>query len=245
MEPIDQARALIASARRLAVLTGAGMSAESGVPTFRDSLTGIWARFDPEQLATREAFRADPARVWRWYAERRAGVLRAEVHAGHRALAKACDRFERFSLVTQNVDGLHTRAGSREVRELHGNILASRCFDECGVRIEQPQALPSGEPPRCPACGAHLRPDVVWFGEALDPSTLAGAEHDLTRADLVLVVGTSGMVHPAAGLPYSAQRAGARVVIVNPNSSDIDDVADLIVAQTAAVALPALFDLTR
>jgi NAD-dependent deacetylase len=241
MSPFDAARGLLASARRVAVLTGAGMSAESGVPTFRDALTGLWARFDPAQLATPEAFRADPALVWRWYAERRAGVARAHPHAGHRALAAAAASFERFALVTQNVDGLHARAGSPEVIELHGNILVSRCFDECGLQIADPGALPPGEPPHCPACGAWLRPGVVWFGEALDEATLARAEREVAQAEVVLVVGTSGLVYPAAGLPRARGAAGAKVVVVNPNPSDIDDVADVIVAASAAQALPALF----
>ncbi|MDZ7652280.1 MAG: NAD-dependent deacylase [Burkholderiaceae bacterium] len=241
MSPLDTARALLESARRVAVLTGAGMSAESGVPTFRDALTGLWARFDPAQLATPAAFRADPALVWRWYAERRAGVLRAQPHAGHRALAAAAAHFERFALVTQNVDGLHARAGSPEVIELHGNILASRCFDECGLHIDDPAELPPGEPPRCPACGAWLRPGVVWFGEALDAAMLARAEREVAQAELVLVVGTSGLVYPAAGLLGLARAAGAKVVIVNPNPSDIDAAAHVIVAASAAHALPVLF----
>lgn len=242
MSPIDEVRVLLGRARHVVVLTGAGMSAESGVPTFRDALTGLWARFDPAQLATPQAFRADPQLVWRWYAERRVSVLAAQPHAGHRALAQAAPRFEQFSLITQNVDGLHARAGSRDVLELHGNILRSRCLDECGVEIGHPGQLPSGEPPRCPGCGALLRPAVVWFGEALDPAVLARAEQAMAAADLVLVVGTSGLVYPAAGLPALAQAAGATVVIVNPNDSEIDDQADRVVRATAAQALPALLD---
>jgi NAD-dependent deacetylase len=218
------------------------MSAESGVPTFRDALSGLWSRFDPSQLATPEAFRADPSLVWRWYAERRAAVLHAKPNAGHVALARAAERFRNFALITQNVDGLHARAGSRDVLELHGNILASRCFDECGVQYGHPAELPPGEPPRCPGCGSFLRPGVVWFGEALDASTLARAEREAAGADVMLVVGTSGLVYPAAGLPALAREAGARIVIVNPNASDIDADADVLVRQTAAAALPALFE---
>jgi NAD-dependent deacetylase len=218
------------------------MSAESGVPTFRDALSGLWSRFDPAQLATPEAFRADPSLVWRWYAERRAAVLRAQPNAGHIALAQAAERFGHFALITQNVDGLHARAGSRDVLELHGNILASRCFDECGVQYGHPAELPPGEPPRCPGCGSFLRPGVVWFGEALDASTLTRAEREASSADVLLVVGTSGMVYPAAGLPALARGTGARVIIVNPNASDIDADADVLVRQTAAAALPALFE---
>jgi NAD-dependent SIR2 family protein deacetylase len=158
------ARTLLRDARRVAVLTGAGMSAESGVPTFRDALTGLWSKFDPEQLATPEAFRANPALVWRWYSERRAGVLAAQPHAGHLALARATGRFDSLAVVTQNVDGLHARAGSSEVLELHGNILHSRCLDECGVRYDHPDHLPAGAPPRCPECGRHC--DPVWCGSA-------------------------------------------------------------------------------
>lgn len=241
MTPIDAVRALLGRARHVAVLTGAGMSAESGVPTFRDALTGLWARFDPAQLATPQAFRANPQLVWRWYAERRAGVLAAQPHAGHRALAQAAPRFERFSLITQNVDGLHARAGSRDVLELHGNILRSRCLEECGVEIAHPDQLPPGEPPRCPGCGGLLRPAVVWFGEALEPAILARAEQAMAAADLVLVVGTSGLVYPAASLPALAQAAGATVVIVNPNDSEIDNQAERVVRATAAQALPAMF----
>lgn len=241
MNLIDEVRASLGHARRVAVLTGAGMSAESGVPTFRDALTGLWARFDPAQLATPEAFRANPQLVWRWYAERRAGVLAAQPNAGHRALARAAGRFKSFALITQNVDGLHARAGSTNVLELHGNILQSRCLAACGVTIDDPSQLPPGEPPRCPGCGAMLRPGVVWFGEALDPTVLARAERAMADADFVLVVGTSGLVYPAAGLPALARAAGGTVVIVNPNDSELDDQADWVVRATAAQALPALF----
>lgn len=234
------ARALLDQARSVAVLTGAGMSAESGVPTFRDALTGLWARFDPAQLATPEAFRADPALVWRWYAERRAGVLRAQPHAGHLALSAAAPTFERFALITQNVDGLHARAGSRDVLELHGNILRSHCLDGCGMRYEDLTSLPRGEPPRCPNCGAWLRPGVVWFGESLDPHLLGRAEVAVTSCDVLLVVGTSALVYPAAGLPLQAHHAGAAVVVVNPQPSPLDEGADLVLRTTAGQALPAL-----
>ena len=240
MTKIGALRAQLAGVRRLAVLTGAGMSAESGVPTFRDALTGLWARFDPAQLATPEAFRADPALVWRWYAQRRDGVKAATPHAGHAALAVVAPRFAAFTLITQNVDGLHARAGSVDVIELHGNILRSRCFDACGVDYADPAALPPGEPPPCPRCGAPLRPDVVWFGETLDPVALDRARRAVLDAELLLVVGTSGLVHPAAGLPGLARAAGARVVVVNPNPSDLDPVAHDLLRLPAAQALPAL-----
>jgi NAD-dependent deacetylase len=237
---LEAARELLARARRLAVLTGAGMSAESGVPTFRDAQTGLWSRFDPMQLASPEGFRADPPLVWRWYAWRRELVAQAEPNAGHRALAQAARRFDRLRIVTQNVDGLHQRAGSREVLELHGNIVRSRCLDECGVVYESPEDLPAGEPPRCPGCGSWLRPDVVWFGEMLDPGALRAAEEACVSAEVLLVVGTSGLVYPAAGLPMSARRAGVRVIIVNPQPSEIDSVAHVVVRDVAGAVLPAL-----
>jgi NAD-dependent deacetylase len=236
----DTARELLAGVRQLAVLTGAGMSADSGVPTFRDAQTGLWSRFDPMQLASPEGFREDPTLVWRWYAWRRELVARAEPNAGHRALAHAQARFDRLRIVTQNVDGLHQRAGSREVLELHGNILRTRCLQACGIRFEAPDELPAGEPPRCPGCGSWLRPDVVWFGEMLDPATLREAEDACCGAAVVLVVGTSGLVYPAAGLPMLARRAGAKVVIVNPHPSEIDAVADVVLRGSAATVLPAL-----
>ena len=237
---LEAARELLDGVRRLAVLTGAGMSAESGVATFRDAQSGLWSRFDPMRLASPEGFRADPALVWRWYAWRREQVARAQPNAGHLALAKAACRFDALSIVTQNVDGLHQRAGSREVIELHGSILRSRCLTGCGVAYDRPDDLPAGEPPRCPDCGGWLRPDVVWFGEMLDPVRLQAAEAAVTGAEALLVVGTSGLVNPAAGLPAQARRAGVPVVIVNPQPTGIDATAVLMVAGTAAAVLPAL-----
>lgn len=240
IEPIESARSRLRSVRRLAVLTGAGMSAESGVPTFRDAQTGLWARFDPAQLASEAGFRADPSLVWRWYAERRAGVASAEPNAGHLALARAERRFEQCTVVTQNVDGLHRRAGSQAVVEIHGAIMQTHCLARCGYLEPEPDRLPPGEPPRCPRCGDWLRPGVVWFGEMLDPARLAAAEACAAACDLMLVVGTSGLVYPAAGLPALARRAGATVVVVNPAASEIDELADLVIRSTAAVALPRL-----
>jgi NAD-dependent deacetylase len=235
---IDAAREALSGARRVAVLSGAGMSAESGVPTFRDAQTGLWSRFDPMQLASPDGFRADPRLVWRWYAWRRGLVARAQPNAGHYALARAAPRFESLRIVTQNVDGLHQRAGSIEVTELHGNIVRSRCFAECGMAYEKPEDLPDGEPPCCPACGNWLRPDVVWFGEMLDPDKLRAAERACAGANVLFVVGTSGLVYPAAGLPLQARSAGARVIIVNPQPTEIDSVADVSVRGTAGGVLP-------
>jgi NAD-dependent deacetylase len=243
-DALARARALLQKARSCVVLTGAGMSAESGVPTFRDAQTGVWSKFDPMQLASREGFEADPGFVWRWYSGRREKVAEVRPNAGHLALAGLERRFSPFAIVTQNVDGLHTRAGSTGVLELHGNLMRTKCFAECGVRIDKLSDVPAGDPPACPACGQWLRPDVVWFGEMLDPGVLDDAERLAASCDVMLVVGTSGMVYPAAGLPYLARRGGAKVVVVNPNPSDIDDCADVLVPDTAAQALPRLFEAT-
>jgi len=241
LEPIEAARERVQAARRIAVLTGAGMSAESGVPTFRDAQTGLWARFDPAQLASEEGFRAAPTLVWRWYAGRRAAVAQAEPNAGHRALALAAGRYEHFSIVTQNVDGLHRRAGSLNVIEIHGSIARTICLARCGYTEDDPARVPVGEPPHCPRCGEWLRPGVVWFGEMLDAERLRAAEVSARECELMLVVGTSGLVYPAAGLPQIARRSGAGVVVVNPAESDLDVVADAVVRATAAVTLPRLF----
>ena len=226
----------------LAVLTGAGMSAESGIPTFRDAMTGLWSRFDPAELASEDGFRADPTRVWQWYAERRAGVLRAEPNAGHRALADWSRRHPCvLTLVTQNVDDLHQRAGNPDTLRLHGDILQDRWLGRCphGRRCDPADAL-TGEPPQCRDCGNPVRPGVVWFGESLPAAALTSAQAAVERCRLLLVVGTSGAVWPAAGLAGLARQAGARVVIVNPQPSEIDDEADTCLRGTAAQVLPLL-----
>jgi NAD-dependent deacetylase len=238
----------LAKARDIVVLTGAGMSAESGVPTFRDALQGLWARFDPEQLATEAAWRADRESVWAWYEWRRSQVLRAQPHAGHRALA-AMARARRVTIVTQNVDDLHERAGSAGVIHVHGSLFAPHC-DHCGAPGELEDApLPdtAGEPParlappRCAHCAdGHLRPGVVWFGEALPPQAWSQATHAVERADLLLVVGTSGLVHPAAGLPDRARARGAFVAEINPLETPISPLASVSWRAGAAAGLAAL-----
>ena len=237
---LSTARAHLARARRIAVLTGAGISAESGIPTFRDATTGLWAKFDPMQLASEDGFRADPPLVWRWYAWRRALVANAHPNAGHHALASAQSRFDSFELITQNVDGLHTRAGSSPI-ELHGSIVRTVCLARCGFTEDDPQRLPPGEPPRCPRCNDWLRPDVVWFGEMLDTATLQQGQTAAASCDVMLVIGTSGLVYPAAGLPAQALHGGAKVIIVNPQPSELDELASVIIRGMAAVDLPKLF----
>jgi NAD-dependent deacetylase len=233
------ARSRLEFAGAVCVLTGAGMSAESGIATFRDAQTGLWSRFDPAQLASEEGFRADPALVWSWYAERRTGMRAAEPNAGHRALAA----FERarpgvLTLVSQNVDDLHQRAGNRRTIRLHGDILADRWLDAPCPNCGDPKAAPPGTPPRCPACGNLVRPGVVWFGEMLPPGAIEAAEAAARACEVMLVVGTSGAVWPAAGLAAVARRAGAWVGIVNPHPSEIDDQADALLQGTAAHVLP-------
>lgn len=245
---IDAVRALVRTALGrtggLCVLTGAGMSAESGIPTFRDALTGLWSRFDPAELASEAGFRAHPQRVWDWYAERRENVRAAAPNAGHRALAD----FERrhpggLVVVTQNVDDLHQRAGLPDAVRLHGDILADRWLDRC---VREPAcdatAASPGRPPRCADCGNRLRPGVVWFGECLPPGALEAAEQAAQCCRLLLVVGTSGAVWPAAGLAGRARSHGAKVVIVNPAPSEIDAEAQHLLRGTAAALLPALLD---
>ncbi len=241
MDEVAQLRARIAAVPRLCVLTGAGMSAESGIATFRDALSGLWARFDPAQLASEEGFRADPARVWDWYAERRAGVRQAEPNAGHHALADfAARRPGVLTLVTQNVDDLHQRAGNADTLRLHGDILLDRWLEPCTRQAVCDPAGRTGRPPRCADCGNLARPGVVWFGEMLPADTLQAAEQAATGCALMLVVGTSGAVWPAAGLAAMARRSGAQVVIVNPAPSEIDAEADVVLRGTAAALLPRL-----
>ena len=239
---VDTVRAQVQSAQRTVVLTGAGISAESGVPTFRDALTGLWARFKPEELATEDAFRADPRRVWDWYLSRRDAVSRAEPNAGHRALASYAQRRPgRLTLVTQNVDGLHQQSGSAGVLALHGNLFDDRWLDApracCTACAPEP-----GRPPRCGTCGNLRRPAVVWFGEMLPAATLAAAEAAAQACNLMLVVGTSGVVYPAAGLAHTARAAGAQVVVVNTDPTELDGVAHTVLRGPAAVLLPRLMD---
>lgn len=230
-----QVRGWIEAARTVAVLTGAGMSAESGVPTFRDALTGLWARFDPAQLTTEAAFRANPSLVWDWYAARREMMGRVEPNAGHRALAQFQQRHPgRMTVITQNVDGLHQRAGSSGVLALHGNIFEDRWLDPPRNCCSEANVL-AGNPPCCRVCGNLRRPGVVWFGEPLPLAALNAAQAAADHCELMLVIGTSGVVYPAAGL---ARRVKGRVVIVNPEPSDLDDAADAVLRGKAAQLMP-------
>ena len=226
------------AAERVVVLTGAGISAESGVPTFRDAQTGLWAEYRAEELATPEAFLENPRLVWDWYAWRRQLTERAEPNPGHHALVELAQRYPQFSLVTQNVDGLHARAGSRDVIELHGNIEIDLCFDE-GTPVDE-HAADGSVPPHCPRCGAYVRPGVVWFGEALPRRALERAEAAVRSCDVVLSIGTSGLVQPAAGLPLIAKQSGALLVEINPNATPLTPHAHYVLSGPAGKMLPEL-----
>jgi len=229
------------SAQRLVALTGAGVSAESGVPTFRDAQTGLWARYRPEELASPQGFQSDPRLVWDWYAWRREIVAQAKPNPGHYALAEMEQRLPGFTLVTQNVDGLHQRAGSGQrfpVIELHGNIQRTRCF-------EQHHSIQTWEdtgeiPPRCPRCGGLLRPDVVWFGESLPPQALEAAVSATRISQVFFSIGTSGLVQPAASLALAARERGAVVVEINAEPTPLTPQVDFFFAGKAGEILPAL-----
>ncbi|NTU80401.1 MAG: NAD-dependent deacylase [Chloroflexales bacterium] len=201
------------AARHVAVLTGAGVSAESGIPTFREAQTGLWAQYSPEDLASPDAFRRNPRLVWEWYAWRRQMVVAAQPNPGHIALAELERHAPRLTLITQNVDGLHRRAGSADPIELHGNLTRARCSVEGTIYASWAEGEVA--PPPCPSCGAPLRPDVVWFGEALPPAALERAWDAAMTCDLFLSVGTSGVVEPAASLPRVAYDQGATVAVIN------------------------------
>jgi NAD-dependent deacetylase len=229
---------LLAGAGRVTALTGAGISAESGVPTFRGQ-DGLWRQYRAETLATPEAFSRDPALVWQWYDWRRGLIAPVEPNAGHRVLAAWEDLFEDFAVITQNIDGLHGKAGSRRVLELHGNIWKVRCTREGTVREVRDTPLPE-IPPKCTQCGALLRPHVVWFGEFLDSALLEHAFALAAGSRVMLVVGTSAVVEPAASLPRAAARAGAAIVEINLEPTPLTPHADYFLAGRAGEILPAL-----
>lgn len=206
---IDALRA----AQHITVLTGAGISAESGLPTFRDRLTGLWAHYRPEDLSTPDAFRRNPRLVWEWFADHRIAMAKAHPNLAHHALVQMERHVPRLTLLTQNIDGLHQRAGSRNVIELHGNIARTKCFDANHIVETWPET--DDLPPRCPQCGSRLRPDVVWFGEVLPPEALHAATTAAKQCDLFFSIGTSGIVEPAASLAYRALSRGATVVLIN------------------------------
>jgi len=230
-------RGRIAEGASVAVLSGAGISAASGIPTFRGSAEGFWSRFRPEDLATPEAFASDPELVWRWYDWRREMIASSGPNAAHRCLALMESRCP-VTVITQNVDGYHQRAGSRQVLEYHGSIWRLRCT-ACGQE-DRDERVPLPLLPHCARCGGLLRPGVVWFGEAIDSEVMRDAQRAAVASDVFLVIGTAGVVYPAAGLVAVARSAGALVVELNLTPSAITPMVDVFFAGSAADTVPRL-----
>jgi NAD-dependent deacetylase len=228
----------LSGAEHLVVFTGAGVSEESGVPTFRGD-DGLWKQYDVEELATAEAFDNDPELVWDWYDYRRQIIADAEPNPAHQAIADLEDVYSAFDLITQNVDGLHARAGSADPIELHGNIWRARCT-KCLMVGELMETPLSEKPPRCKACGSFLRPDVVWFGEPLPVKAFEASRQAARTCDAMLVVGTSAVVRPAASLPLVAKHNGATVVEVNTGYTPFSALIDATLLGAAGGILPEL-----
>jgi NAD-dependent deacetylase len=238
-EQFDKAVSAIADAKNLASLTGAGVSRESGIHTFREK-GGVWDTVDAEKMATLEGFLADPEKVWNWYMGRYQSVTAAEPNPGHVALAELERRTPSFTLITQNIDGLHQAAGSVNVIELHGSIRRIRCMDEGKISSKWPEP---GDllPPRCD-CGALMRPDVVWFGEALPEKAISDAFEIARNCDVLIVAGTSAVVQPAGYIPLEARHNGAFVIEVNPEQTAISSFVNVSLFDKAGVALPRLVE---
>ena len=226
-------------ARHVLILTGSGVSAESGVPTFREAQTGLWEQFDPHELATPEAFLKDPALIWRWYNWRRELVARVEPNPGHMALAALAALVPKLTLVTQNVDGLHQRAGSPGVVEFHGNLFENHCFAE-GCVVSDGDT--TQEIPVCPGCGGYLRPGVVWFGEAIPPAALEAAGTAADQCDVFISAGTSSLVWPAAGLAGSASQAGATVIEINLDATPLTSRSHFVLQGKSGEVIPELIN---
>lgn len=243
---LDRLAAALTPDARITVITGAGVSAASGVPTFRGA-DGLWKNSRVEDLATPEAFARDPRTVWEWYDWRRTLIAGCQPNAAHHVLASWSLRFPRFTLITQNVDGLHERAGTAGVLRLHGSIWEVGCWNECAVAPHRwrDDTVPfPALPPPCPHCGGPLRPGVVWFGEVLD-ADVVDCCLKATRCDVFLTIGTSAVVYPAAGLLDHARRHGAITVEINPEATLATSGVDIVVARAAEVALPEIEDRLR
>lgn len=223
---------------RVAVLTGAGVSAESGIKTFRDP-DGLWAKFNPAELASAQGFLSNPELVWEWYNHRRSVLEEAKPNPGHYALAELEKLTNNFTLTTQNVDGLHQQAGSENVYELHGSIVKNHCFECCEPYLSEID-IRDKEIPKCESCGGRIRPSVVWFGEMLPEEAIKKSEIAALNSEIYIVAGTSGEVYPAAGLPSIASNSGALVVDINPNLTAIGKYADVHLAYPSAEILPVI-----
>jgi NAD-dependent deacetylase len=227
-------------AAHVVAFTGAGISAESGVPTFRGP-EGIWSKFKPEELANMDAFMKNPSLVWEWYAHRKTIIATVQPNLGHIALARMEGLFPRFTLITQNIDNLHRRAGSTRVHELHGNIERSYCMT-CGRSCPDVSLTERGQGPRCPACGGVVRPDVVWFGEMLPEDEWEASAAAAEGADVFLSIGTSAVVYPAASLPVMAKRSGSYLVEVNTEPTPLTGSADAFLCGPSGTILPSLYE---
>lgn len=233
---IDKVAELLSNAKRVTVLTGAGVSKESGIPTFRDAQTGFWENYRPEDLATPEGFLDDPKLVWTWYDYRRKMLEDVSPNPGHDAIVQLEKLIDKVTVVTQNVDGLHQRAGSSDVIELHGSIKRFRCFDNQHEAGDIPFDLQ--EPPVCSVCGSMIRPGVVWFGEALPEKHLRRGIAECEQSEVILVVGTSSLVQPAASLPISGYQRGAKIVEVNPDATPMSRMAEVVLQGPSGEVLP-------
>ena len=232
---ISQAAASLCGSDITAVSTGAGISRESGIPTFRGS-DGIWKKHKPEELASREGFLSDPALVWKWYRQRLFTAREKEPNPGHKALVEMESVIPALTVITQNVDNLHRRAGSSDVVELHGNIERFKCLERSHPVEFDPEW--GNEPPRCSICGSLIRPDIVWFGEPLPREELEYAFDISSRCDTFLIVGTSGLVQPAAHLPLLAKRYGAKLIEINVNESALTGLVDIFIPGRSGEILP-------
>lgn len=231
---------IIRQSKIITVLTGAGISAESGIPTFREAQTGLWVQYEATELATPEAFRDNPALVWEWYSWRRELISAAEPNPGHYALVEMENHVPEYSLITQNVDGLHSLAGTQNLIELHGNIQRNKCsVEDTLITSWQPK---DEIPPRCPNCNAYLRPDVVWFGENLPLGTIEAAQRNAASSQVFFSIGTSAVVYPAASLPQIALDNGAVLVEVNPDRTPLSHLASYRFANPAGEVLPYLVE---
>ncbi len=234
---------IMVNCRRCAVLTGAGISAESGVPTFRGK-EGLWGKFRPEELATMSAFMSNPKIVWEWYNWRRDLTAKVQPNPGHFALGEMEKAFEQFTLITQNVDGLHRQAGSENMLELHGNIHRNKCA-ECNAVVDGQTEIDPDDIPSCAQCGGSIRPDVVWFGEMLEADIIDAAFEAAQQSELFFSVGTSALVQPAASLPVVAKRTGSTLVEINVERTPLSDLADFHFCGPSGEFLPRLMELFR
>jgi NAD-dependent deacetylase len=242
-QQITGAAQSLRASQRPVVLSGAGISKESGIPTFRDALDGLWAKYDPMELATPQAFRRNPKLVWDWYTYRRKALSAAGPNPSHVAIAAMQSMLPQLVVITQNVDGLHQIAGSPDVITLHGNIRENKCLDDCQgdptlIDVDTLDWERDAGPPTCPHCGAWVRPNVVWFGENLPHAAIERAYQLCEEADVVLVVGTSGVVQPAASLPGVAKQRGATIIEVNPQTTPITQISTRHLAGPSGQVLP-------